>query len=91
MDNQLQECMICYENVECKNYNSHCKCKALICKSCYAEMINTYKYYRCIICRKKDPKEDNTIASEGVTYRIYGINYNILRTMSGMSGLTYSN
>lgn len=93
MNDQLQECMICYENTECKNYNSHCKCRSLVCKSCYDEMINVYKCYRCIICRKEDVKEDNTTANENVTltYRMYGLNMNILRMMCGMGEIAFSN
>jgi len=35
--------------------------------------------------------EDGTTAMSGATLRVYAVNYNVLRIMSGMGGLAYSN
>ena len=34
---------------------------------------------------------DSGVASAGATLNIYALNYNVLRVMSGMGGLAYSN
>jgi len=34
---------------------------------------------------------DNAVAGNGVRIRVYAVNYNVLRIMSGMGGLAYSN
>ena len=89
-------CSICFDNIENTLYFTNCECSAVYHATCLDKWYE--KKHSCPTCRKKyisKPilnKKDNTEPLINQFERsIYMTNYNILRIMSGMRGLSYNN
>jgi len=91
-------CIICLENIKNEFCILNCHCKnQYFHNKCINELINFSRFnkFSCPLCRYKFPRKprfnkfNNRYISSTPT-SVFAINYNILRIISGYSGLSYS-
>jgi hypothetical protein len=94
-------CIICLENIENEFYILNCYCKSkLYHNECINELFK--KQLRCPLCRYIFPRKpykklnirilrNRIIPITNNNIQIFATNFNILRIMSGMRSLSYSN
>ena len=83
----MSSCLICTNKVENNFTITNCKCNIIYHTKCYEEWINISR--SCPTCRhiyKIKPCKDNNYQENKIN-----INTNILRIMSGLGGLSFSN
>jgi hypothetical protein len=83
----LIRCPICLENP----VNKTTACSHHFCEECIDSWMREHS--TCPLCRANinNGTNDETQVDLENRIRIYGMNYNFLRIMSGMGGLAYSN
>ena len=97
-------CLICLENIENEFCILNCNCKTSIYHNkCINELINfnikEHIRIRCPQCRyifKTKPRLNIKYAIDSntgneINVQVFAVNYNILRIMSGMGSISYSN
>lgn len=88
----MSTCLICKDEVENGFTITHCGCNVIYHSKCYEKWINNNR--SCPTCRhiyNKKPCKENEYQESENSVNIFSLQYNILRIMSGLGGLSFYN